>query len=72
MSFSLKRAVGITYVKLKISKDNSISFDQTGIVENDEWGYTNVRIRYTDYLWVEAVAIIPTTEYYTTKYSIDQ
>jgi hypothetical protein len=35
-------------------------------------GFENVRVRYTNYLWVEAVAIIPTTEYYTTKYSIDQ
>ncbi len=35
-------------------------------------GFENVRVRYTNYLWVEAVAIIPTTEYYTTKYSIDK
>lgn len=32
-------------------------------------GFENVRMRYTNYLWVEAVAVIPTTEYYTTKYS---
>ena len=35
-------------------------------------GFENVRVRYTNYLWVEAVAIVPTTEYYTTKYSIDK
>ena len=35
-------------------------------------GFENVRVRYTNYLWVEAIAVIPTTEYYTTKYSIDQ
>lgn len=35
-------------------------------------GFENVRVRYTNYLWVEAVAIVPTTEYYTIKYSIDR
>lgn len=35
-------------------------------------GFENVRVRYTNYLWVEAVAIVPTTEYYTIKYSIDK
>ena len=35
-------------------------------------GFENVRVRYTNYLWVEAVAVIPTTEYYTTKYSIEK
>lgn len=35
-------------------------------------GFENVRVRYANYLWVEAVAVIPTTEYYTTKYSIDK
>ena len=35
-------------------------------------GFENVRVRYTNYLWVEAVAVIPTTEYYTIKYSIDK
>ena len=34
-------------------------------------GFENVRVRYTNYLWVEAVAVIPTTEYYTVKYSIE-
>lgn len=33
-------------------------------------GFENVRVRYLNYLWVEAVAIVPTTEYYTIKYSI--
>ena len=35
-------------------------------------GFENVRVRYTNYLWVEAVAIVPSTEYYTMKYSIDK
>lgn len=35
-------------------------------------GFENVRVRYANYLWVEAVAVIPTTEYYTTRYSIDK
>ena len=35
-------------------------------------GFENVRVRYKNYLWVEAVAFIPTTEYYTTKYSIEK
>lgn len=34
-------------------------------------GFENVRMRYTNYLWVEAVAVIPTTEYYRTKYLIN-
>ena len=34
-------------------------------------GFENVRMRYTNYLWVEAVAVVPTTEYYRTKYTID-
>lgn len=34
-------------------------------------GFENVRVRYTNYLWVEAVAIIPTTEYYRTTYTIN-
>lgn len=33
-------------------------------------GFENERMRYANYLWVEAVAAVPTTEYYTTKYSI--
>lgn len=33
-------------------------------------GFENERIRYTNYIWLEAVAIIPTTEYYSTHYSI--
>jgi hypothetical protein len=31
-------------------------------------GFENERMRYANYLWVEAVAVTPTTEYYTTKY----
>lgn len=34
-------------------------------------GFENVRVRYTNYLWVEAIAVVPVTEYYTTKYSLD-
>lgn len=34
-------------------------------------GFENVRVRYSNYLWVEAVAVVPTTEYYRTKYTID-
>ena len=33
--------------------------------------FENERMRYANYLWVEAVAAIPTTEYYTTKYSVE-
>ena len=32
-------------------------------------GFENARVRYTNYLWVEAEAVVPTTEYYTTKYT---
>ena len=32
--------------------------------------FENERVRYTNYLWVEVDAVIPTTQYYTTKYSI--
>ena len=34
-------------------------------------GFENVRVRYTNYLWVEAVAVIPITEYYRTSYRIN-
>lgn len=34
-------------------------------------GFENVRMRYTNYLWVEAVAVIPITEYYRTSYRIN-
>lgn len=34
-------------------------------------GFENVRMRYTNYLWVEAVAVVPTTEYFRTNYTID-
>lgn len=33
-------------------------------------GFENERVRYNNYLWVEAVAVVATTEYYTTKYSV--
>ena len=33
-------------------------------------GFENERMRYTNYLWVEAEVIVPTTVYYTTKYSV--
>ena len=33
-------------------------------------GFENERMRYTNYLWVEAVAVIPTTFYHKDKYSI--
>ena len=33
-------------------------------------GFENERMRYANYLWVEAVGVVPTIEYYTTKYSI--
>ena len=34
-------------------------------------GFENVRVRYTNYLWVEAVAVIPNIEYYTNVYTIE-
>lgn len=33
-------------------------------------GFENERMRYVNYLWVEVVAVTPTTEYHTTKYSV--
>ena len=33
-------------------------------------GFENERMRYTNYLWVEAVAVIPTTVYHKEKYTI--
>ena len=35
-------------------------------------GFENERMRYANYLWVEAVGVVPTTEYYATKYSIQR
>ena len=35
------------------------------------FGFENVRVRYTNYLWVEAVAVIPVTEYYRTVYTVN-
>lgn len=34
--------------------------------------FENERMRYANYLWVEAVAVTPTTEYYTTKHHSSQ
>ncbi|MBR4996820.1 MAG: hypothetical protein IKY84_03000 [Bacteroidaceae bacterium] len=34
-------------------------------------GFENERVRYTNYLWVEAEVIVPNTVYYTTKYSVE-
>lgn len=34
-------------------------------------GFENVRMRYANYLWVEAVAVVPVTEYYRTTYTIN-
>lgn len=32
--------------------------------------FENERVRYTNYIWVEVIAVVPTTEYHTTSYSI--
>lgn len=32
--------------------------------------FENERMRYTNYLWVEVEAVVPTTVYYTTKYTL--
>lgn len=34
-------------------------------------GFENERMRYANYLWVEAVAVVPTTLYHKEKYSIE-
>ena len=34
-------------------------------------GFENARMRYTNYLWVEAEVVVPTMVYYTTKYSVE-
>ncbi|MBR5842747.1 MAG: hypothetical protein IKY64_09125 [Bacteroidaceae bacterium] len=34
-------------------------------------GFENERVRYTNYLWVEAEVVVPTMVYYTTKYSVE-
>ena len=34
-------------------------------------GFENERMRYANYLWVEAEVIVPNTVYYTTKYSVE-
>lgn len=33
-------------------------------------GFENARLRYTTYIWVEAVAAIPVTEYFQAKYTV--
>ncbi len=33
-------------------------------------GFENERMRYVNYIWLEVVAVVPTTEYYRTKYSV--
>lgn len=33
-------------------------------------GFENERVRYANYLWVEAEVIVPNTVYYTTKYTV--
>lgn len=33
-------------------------------------GFENERVRYTNYLWVEADVVVPNTVYYTTKYTV--
>ena len=35
-------------------------------------GFQNERMRYANYLWVEAEVIVPNTVYYTTKYSVNE
>lgn len=34
-------------------------------------GFENERVRFTNYIWVEVEAVVPKTEYFTTKYSIE-
>ena len=34
-------------------------------------GFENERVRYTNYLWVEADVVVPNTVYYTTKYTVE-
>jgi hypothetical protein len=33
-------------------------------------GFENERMRYANYLWVEAEVVVPNTVYYTTKYTV--
>jgi hypothetical protein len=35
-------------------------------------GFENERVRYTNYLWVEADVVVPNTVYYTTKYTVNE
>ena len=34
-------------------------------------GFENERMRYANYLWVEAEVVVPNTVYYTTKYTVE-
>ena len=34
-------------------------------------GFENERVRYTNYLWVDADVVVPNTVYYTTKYTVE-
>lgn len=33
--------------------------------------FENERVRYSNYIWVEVLTVIPTTEYHTTKYTVE-
>ena len=33
-------------------------------------GFENERVRYANYLWVEAEVVVPNTVYYTTQYKV--
>ena len=33
--------------------------------------FENERVRYSNYIWVEVLTAVPTTEYHTTKYSVE-
>ena len=34
-------------------------------------GFENERVRFTNYIWVEVEAVVPKTEYFTTKYTVN-
>lgn len=34
--------------------------------------FENERVRYSNYIWVEVLTVTPTTEYHTTKYTVDK
>lgn len=35
-------------------------------------GFQNERVRYTNYIWLEAVSVVPISEYYTTKFIVKE